>query len=91
MNNWSRFKVGKVFGFVILGITLLIIPQCLPGNNTVGSSVYGWLSHWFSEKSRYDLTKLEGKENVYPMVIIGSGPAGLSAGLYGARAKRKLW
>ena len=89
MNNWSRFKVGKVFGFVILGITLLIIPQCLPGNNSVGSSVYGWLSHWFSEKSRYDLTKLEGKENVYPMVIIGSGPAGLSAGLYGARAKKK--
>ncbi|MEJ4021572.1 thioredoxin-disulfide reductase [Clostridioides difficile] len=28
-------------------------------------------------------------ENVYDLVIIGSGPAGLAAGLYGARAKLK--
>ena len=28
-------------------------------------------------------------ENVYDLIIIGAGPAGLSAGLYGARAKMK--
>ena len=28
-------------------------------------------------------------ENVYDIVIIGCGPAGLAAGLYGARAKMK--
>ena len=28
-------------------------------------------------------------ENLYDIVIIGCGPAGLAAGLYGARAKMK--
>ncbi len=28
-------------------------------------------------------------ENLYDIVIIGGGPAGLAAGIYGARAKMK--
>lgn len=37
----------------------------------------------------YSLNAIADKENVIPMVIIGSGPAGLSAALYGARANVK--
>lgn len=33
----------------------------------------------------FDLRSLPGKKNIIPLVIIGSGPAGLSAAVYGAR------
>ncbi len=65
----------KMSGMVFMAIVLLSIPQCIP--------------NLFEGKSRYDFSQLAGKKNVYPIVIIGSGPAGLSAGLYGARAKKK--
>ena len=29
-------------------------------------------------------------ENLYDLIIVGSGPAGFSAGLYASRAKLKL-
>ncbi len=35
----------------------------------------------------FDCSQLEKYENIIPLAIIGSGPAGLSAALYGARAK----
>ena len=41
------------------------------------------------EKLFFDLNKLHGKENVVPFLVLGSGPASLSAALYGARAKIK--
>lgn len=35
------------------------------------------------------MTALTGKNNVIPIAIIGSGPAGLSAGIYAARSKHQ--
>jgi len=36
-----------------------------------------------------DLSALEGKSSLYPVVIIGSGPAGLSSAVYAGRGKAK--
>lgn len=41
----------------------------------------------FSLKGNFDLKKIENKTCVVPLAIIGGGPAGLCAALYGARAK----
>lgn len=73
----SLFKISSL-SFLLLAV--LSLPQCIPGYNTV--------TQFFESKS-YDFNQLRGKTNVYPIVVVGSGPAGLSAGLYGARAKKK--
>lgn len=37
------------------------------------------------EKNKYQIKTLETQTNIVPLAVIGSGPAGLSAALYGAR------
>lgn len=51
-----------------------------------GASALIW--HWRSQPS-FNMQKALQASEVVPLVIIGSGPAALSAGLYGARAKIK--
>lgn len=48
-------------------------------------SVGVWLL--FAWRTHYDFSfkRLEGKESLIPLAIVGSGPAGLSAALYGTR------
>jgi thioredoxin reductase (NADPH) len=85
----NKKNLIRISSGLLLGFTLLCIPQCAVTNNSFGA-VTNWFSTFFSPaKQKFDLKNIEGLENVYPIVIIGSGPAGSSAGLYGARAKKK--
>ncbi len=46
----------------------------------------GFVSYlFFFKKQSFALDQLSKKENIVPIAIVGSGPAGLSAALYGAR------
>src|SRR5665213_1047019 len=84
--NSRSYITGSAF---LMALILLVIPQC-SGKSSHDNSIYDWFFAWMpsSSPSIY-LDNLKGKENVFPMVVIGSGPAGMSAGLYGARAKKK--
>ena len=39
----------------------------------------------------FDIKNLFGKENIAPVVVIGSGPAGLMASIYGARGGKETF
>jgi thioredoxin reductase (NADPH) len=62
----------------LLTLTGIVAAACILG------ACYGTKSH-----RAYNLDALNEKQNIVPIVIIGSGPAGLSAGIYGARANRQ--
>lgn len=73
----DRFKISAVLSVVLLsgiGIGYLL-------RNT-NKSVYNYTK----KKTDVDLKSLENKDNIIPIAILGSGPAGLSAAIYGARA-----
>lgn len=93
-NSWkarsfmkTNTKVIISLGFVCGILSLICIAQATFIHNP-------GLSSWFSclcpaRKTHIAINDALGKNNVYPLVIIGSGPAGLSAAVYGARQKIK--
>ncbi len=85
----------KKIVFVGLSISILGMQGCM-GREDHGSTgtqlsyyqaVVGWAKSLVGSAPTvtHDITTVFDKENVIPLVIIGSGPAGLGAGLYGAR------
>ena len=44
---------------------------------------------WQMSQLPVDLDAIWGKENIIPVVVVGSGAAGLSSAMYGARARLK--
>lgn len=53
------------------------------------SILLGFIFLYFYKKSdkklKFDLSQVYNKDNIVPVVILGSGPAGLSAGIYSSR------
>lgn len=66
-------------GFIALFTTIALL----------GLGIGYWKCHrggcFTSHAGAYSLAALEGKDNIIPLAIMGSGPAGLAAALYGAR------
>jgi thioredoxin reductase (NADPH) len=73
-------KKGRFsFWYGTLAVLLLGLPACMGTNNRAAMVC----------PASYDLSLLENKSPVYAVAIIGSGPAGLMAGVYAGRGKAK--
>lgn len=58
----------------------------------LGFFVFGWQRYAQGPKHPViDLKALEGKENIVPILVMGSGPASLATALYGSRAGIKTF
>ncbi len=76
MNRWKKF----------VGITVLCVV-------VTGSGVFLFRSSRVDvrKKPEISLKLLEGKDNIVPFLVLGSGPASLSAALYGSRSGIKTF
>ena len=82
-------KIGIFVVFVVLasfaGMVIFsrIVPQYVPQ----------WFGLWGVQLGKknldFNVAHVRGKEHVVPFLVLGSGPAALSAALYGARARIK--
>ena len=68
-------KINKIQLSIILGGLVIILSSCMNSNSNAHSG-----------SNSFDVRSLDAHENLVPIAILGSGPAGLSAAVYGGRA-----
>ena len=81
MNSYKKLVIGLI-GSASVGVIIvsaILLPCRKEGTGTRG----------YATPSSIDMQGAFGKENTIPIVILGSGPAGLGAAIYGARANIK--
>lgn len=74
-NNRNEMKIQSVKHLIGLLSIVVVLSSCLNSNSNMHKGAGG-----------FDVSRLEELENIVPIAILGSGPAGLSAAVYGGRA-----
>lgn len=74
-NNGNEMKIRSVKHVVGLLSFVVVLSSCLNSNSDAHKKL-----------ANFDMTRLSDLENIVPIAILGSGPAGLSAAVYGGRA-----
>lgn len=95
-NLFVKEKFLSIFKSV-LNIIILFFDRWCPMNKrlicaiivgaAIAVSITWWQKNVHTPTISIDMRMLSGMNNVIPLAVIGSGPAGLSAALYGARGK----